>query len=70
MEETMYIKFDYRCPDCGFQEERFVKRIDMDDQQCPNYLVPDNANPCFSMSMTRLLAAPRVNWKFNDRKLK
>lgn len=66
----MYIRFNYRCPDCGHEEERFIKKAAMDDQQCPNYVTPNAENPCFSMVMTRLPAAPRTLFRFNDRKLK
>ena len=66
----MFIKFDYRCPDCGFQEERFVRKELMESQQCPNYAHPTDEKPCYSMVMTRLPAAPRTTFRFADRRLK
>lgn len=66
----MHIRFDYRCPDCGFEEERFVEKRLMDNQQCPNYASPNADEPCYSMVMTRLPAAPATTFRFNDRSLK
>lgn len=65
-----YITFDYKCPDCGHVDTRMVKREEMDDQQCPNYVTPNVEHPCFSMAMTRLPAGTRTTFRFADTTLK
>lgn len=66
----MFITFDYLCPDCEHRETRFVRKSEMDDQQCPNYVAPNPEKPCFSMVMTRLPPATRTTFRFADKKLK
>ncbi len=61
----MYIRFNYRCSTCGHEEERFIKKEAMDKQPCPQ--VHNVRHPIF---MTRLPAAPRTLFRFNDKKLK
>jgi DNA-directed RNA polymerase subunit RPC12/RpoP len=56
----MFIRFNYRCPTCGHEEERFIKKEQMDEQMCPACTVP----------LTRLPAAPRTTFRFADRRLK
>ena len=72
----MFIRFDYRCPDCGHEEERFIKKEEMDDQWhescaldpiCESYAHDSNPD---QGHMTRLPAATRTNFRFNDKKLK
>lgn len=53
-----YISFDYKCFECEKKETRLVKKNMMDFQWC-----------CGEM-MTRLPAAPRTTFRFNDKKLK
>ena len=57
----MYITFDYKCPECGHVESRFVKREHMDVQDCNE--------PC-NHPMRRLPAGTRTTFKFADTKLK
>lgn len=59
----MFITFTYRCPSCGHEETRFVKKTEMDMQACDKH--DRQLGP-----MTRLPAAPRTLFRFNDRKLK
>lgn len=63
----MYIRFDYRCPSCGFQEERFVKKVEMDEQM---HYYCKGKYPGTVHRMTRLPAAPRTTFRFHDKKLK
>jgi len=60
----MYIRFDYVCPDCGHEEERFVKKEDMDFQFC------GSMDKMLHRPMTRLPAAPVTHFRFNDTTLK
>ena len=58
----MYITFDYRCPSCGAQESRFVKKVEMHQQRCKE---------CdYSGHMVKLPAGTPTTFKFADRKLK
>lgn len=67
----MFVCFDYRCPTCGHEEERFVRRDQMDEQFCPNYLGPHDKIACGSYApMTRLPAGTRTTFRFADTKLK
>jgi hypothetical protein len=56
----MFIRFNYRCPSCGHEEEKFIKKEVMDKQLCPKG----------GVLMTRLPAAPRTTFRFADRRLK
>ncbi len=56
----MYVRFNYRCPNCREEEERFVKKDVMDAQTCCRK----------DTVMTRLPAAPATHFRFNDKKLK
>lgn len=60
----MYIRFNYRCPECSLEEERFVKKVEMDAQFCEHH-----GKKC-PRPMIRLPAAPRTNFRFADHKLK
>ena len=53
------------CPDCGAEEERFIKKDKMDDQWCGHF-------GCMTPStlMIRLPAAPRTTFRWHDRNLK
>ena len=55
----MYITFDYRDPDTGEVEARFVKRSEMDEQR----------NSAGKL-MVRLPAGTRTTFRFADSKLK
>lgn len=59
----MFIRFNYRCPRCGHEEERFIKKDQMDNQ-----FHDDECGSGFLM--IRLPAAPRTHFRFADRKLK
>ena len=61
----MYVSFDYLCPECGHREPRFVNRLAMDAQPCPQSMEHDELT-----LMLRLPAAPRTIFRFADRKLK
>lgn len=63
----MYITFDYRCPYCEHEESRFVKRTEMDDQECTHPGLPSWHVPA---PMTRLPAGTRTTFRFADTKLK
>lgn len=52
-----YIIFDYGCEACGEKEERFVRRSEMDAQDCKE---------CGSR-MNKLPAGPTTTFKFGDR---
>lgn len=54
----MYITFTYRCPECGHEEDRFVKKSEMDSQ-----------THC-GVPMVRLPPATRTTFRFADTKLK
>jgi hypothetical protein len=54
-----YITFDYKCPDCGHEDTRLVKREEMDEQACT----------C-EQTMRRLPAGTRTTFRFADTKLK
>ena len=61
----MYITFDYKCPNCGHVESRFVRRDAMDCQyhyECTR----EGMHPM----MDRLPAGTRTTFKFADTKLK
>ena len=58
----MFITFRYRCPTCGHEEDRFVRRDQMDVQTCERHKQ--------STLMARLPAAPRTTFRFADRNLK
>ena len=55
----MYATFDYVCPSCGYEAERFVKKVDANNQLC------DCKQP-----LKKLLAAPKTHFRFADTKLK
>jgi len=55
----MYITFDYRCPETGQMESRFVKRTEMDEQYTEA-----------GVKMIRLPAGTRTHFRFADTKLK
>lgn len=59
---TVFITFDYKCPQCGHREPRFVRRSEMDEQTCGKHLglVP----------LTRLPPATRTTFRFADSRLK
>lgn len=64
----MFVRFDYRCSHCGHREERFVKKDVMDQQPC-------REDTClvariWPFKMTRLPAATRTLFRFNDKRLK
>lgn len=63
----MFITFDYRCRECGHQEERFVKRPDMDEQRCR---VLDHEGSACKSAMTRLPAGTRTTFRYADTRLK
>ena len=53
-----YITFDYLCNNCDhFEKSAFVKRSEMDNQDCPQ---------CGAL-MKRLPAGPITKFKFGDR---
>jgi len=58
----MFIRFNYRCPTCGHEEERFIKRDQMDRQF--------HSHGSSDRLMTRLPAAPATTFRFADKKLK
>ncbi len=62
----MYIRFNYRCPGCLHEEERFIKKDRMDRQQCR--ACTGHADGLYYMR--RLPAAPRTSFRFADRKRK
>lgn len=74
----MFVLFDYRCPDCGFTEERFVRREEMDDQWhyecCVDPAIEDDDERHEYLSelghMTRLPAGTRTTFRFADTRLK
>lgn len=54
----MYVKFDYKCMNCGDVEERFIRRKDMEKQYCYD---------CDSDEyMVKLPAATATTFKFAD----
>ena len=55
----MYVTFDYVCLSCGYQGERFVKKVDAEDQHC-----------YCKEPLKKLLAAPKTHFRFADTKLK
>ena len=59
----MYITFTYRCPSCGHEEDRFVRRAEMDTQSCDKHDV--QLGP-----MVKLPPATRTHFRFHDKKLK
>jgi len=61
----MFIRFNYKCRSCGHEEERFIKKADMDNQWCPDGRFHTPGQP-----MDRLPAAPVTHFKFNDTNLK
>ena len=63
----MYITFDYRCPHCGHEESRFVKRSEMDEQTCDHGGLPSWHEPAL---MKRLPAGTRTTFRYADSKLK
>lgn len=63
----MYITFDYRCPYCGNEESRFIKRTDMDNQSCTHGDLGSWHTPSI---MTRLPAGTRTTFRYADNKLK
>jgi hypothetical protein len=60
----MYITFDYKCPDCGHVDSRFVKKSEMDEQY--HERCPDSRG----FRMLRLPAGTRTTFRFADRRLK
>ena len=56
-----YITFDFKCRDCGHVDSRFVKREEMDLQDC----ACGSCNP-----MVRLPAGTRTTFRYADNKLK
>lgn len=60
-----YVSFDYRCPECGHEESRFVHRDEMDAQKCPNAMCIVMNDP--TPTMSRLPAGTRTTFKFADR---
>jgi hypothetical protein len=65
----MFIKFNYRCPHCGHEEERFIKKEVMDKQWCSNRGLPCHDDGEL-LPMTRLPAAPVTTFRHADRRLK
>lgn len=66
----MYITFTYRCTGCGHEEDRFVKKQEMDEQVCSARLPRGVTDyPCES-PMVKLPAGTRTHFRFADRKLK
>lgn len=61
----MFISFDYKCPDCGHFDSRFVKKSEMDSQWCDKH--PGIRKPFF---MIRLPAGTRTTFRHADTKLK
>ena len=59
----MFIRFNYRCLGCGYEEERFIKKDKMDHQF-------HACTPNTQRLMTRLPAAPRTTFLFADKRLK
>ena len=64
-ERKLFIRFDYRCPDCGHQVERFIKKHLKDQQICPQCKRTGRRT-----IMSRLPAAPKTTFRFADYKLK
>lgn len=56
-----WITFDYKCPGCGYTEERFVRKSEMDVQQCDQCCHQDG-----HIYMTRLPAGPKTTFRFAD----
>lgn len=57
----MYVTFDYRCPSCGAEETRFVKKVEVHQQRCK----------CrYSGHMVKLPAGTRTTFRYADTKLK
>ena len=53
-----YIRFDYKCPNCGAEFPNcFIKRAEMDEQRC---------GKCKEI-LKRLPAGPTTTFKFGDR---
>ncbi len=66
----MYITFTYRCRDCGHEEDRFVKRAEVDEQVCKQMLPRGVTDyPCGGQ-MDKLPAGTRTHFRFADTKLK
>lgn len=55
----MYITLDYKCLSCGYEAERFVKKVDQDKQICG----------C-DKPMRKQLGATKTHFRFADTKLK
>lgn len=62
-----YVTFDYECPYCGRVEERFVKRSEVDAQECDHLGLPSWHQP---ERMKRLPAGTRTTFRFHDEALK
>ena len=63
----MFITFDYKCPTCGNLESRFVRKDEMDDQECDHLGLPSRYEPT---PMTRLPAGTRTTFRYADQNLK
>lgn len=55
-----FITFDYRCLQCGHEEERLVLKSEMDAQRCKH---------CNGQT-ARMPAATRTTFRYADTKLK
>lgn len=64
----MYVTFDFECPHCGRVEERFVKRDQVDNQDC--VCVHGLPSRYHHMKMKRLPAGTRTTFRFADEALK
>jgi len=55
----MYITLDFKCIGCGFSEERFIKKSQVEDQLC-----------ACNGRMKKQLAATKTHFRFADKRLK
>jgi hypothetical protein len=57
-----FITFDYKCPGCGWTEERLVRRDEADLQQCVECIGSHDG----LYFMKRMPAGPKTTFRFAD----
>jgi hypothetical protein len=61
----MYVRFDYKCPKCGYTEDRFIKKDEMDRQTCDQLTEKGGSFPCAGL-MVRMPSAPPTTFTHAD----